>query len=94
MNFLFQNGKGKSSKTATVYIITMLFVWFKFVLSDTSFTVMEHSFVIGALDPMLVGAMVGAAGAVYGWRRQQDSKERMSGDPEALLGELERLSEG
>jgi hypothetical protein len=94
MKYLMQNGKGKPSKTATIYVITMVLVWIRFMVSDVTFEILGRAVEFGPLDPTLVAAMIAASGAVYGWRRHQDAQERLAGNPEGLLEELEHLAEG
>lgn len=94
MKYLLQDENGTLSKTATIYVVTMVLIWIKFILAGLTihapFLAPEgHTF--GELDPELVGALVAASGAIYAWRRGQDFKaytEKPTEDVETKLNKM------
>lgn len=95
-NYLFTDASGRKSKTATMYVVVMVFVLIKFMLSGLTIDLSwagAGMVTFADLDPMLVGALVGAAGGVYTLRRGQEMKERENGvlDPDDLEHELDML---
>lgn len=67
-------GSSKKAPTALWLNITMIAVLARFLFEGTAFQLGGMTVDWGALDPMLVTAVVGVPAALYGWRRQTDAK--------------------
>lgn len=96
MKFLVQDENGAFSKTATVYLITMILIWIKFALEGVTVHAPflgEAGYTFPPLDAGLVGALIAASGALYVWRRGQDFKAQTDKPTEDVETKLNKMLE-